>query len=84
MSFCDNHGTDDGCSECVTEYYDEKITELRAQLAEARGEIMDLNKLIIHHAEWLNKQADYEFSAIYTGARCELLNKFEQLKEKGE
>ena len=77
---CPLHSNDNSCAGCAKV----KIQRLERQLAEAREEIMDLNKLIIHHAEWLNKQADHEFSAIYTGARCELLNKFEQLKEKGE
>ena len=44
MSFCDIHGTDDGCSECVAEYYDEKIKNLERQLAERNQSHLELHQ----------------------------------------
>ena len=48
MSFCGEHDTDGECSECVAEYYYDKINHLERQLAEAR----ELLSMCLVQGDW--------------------------------
>ena len=82
MSFCGEHGTDGECSECVAEYYYDKINHLERQLAEAREDVKsykyDLNTLVDIISDCVNKMSMEE---CYDTLK-EVVDHYEQLKEQ--